>query len=384
MIQTNNRIGNILVDYTPDFYRRALRNYRNGDYKDLIALFEQTELDSHVMGCIEGREDGYKRDWRLTEASSAPRDIGIKDFVESVFMSINMRDLEDNIFDARKKKYVVIDLNWDIIQWNGESKQSIKPLKINQKYFRYDLKDNKLKLDFGFQLKEIPEDAALIVESIKAPILIPVARDFILKEFGLESFASFLETFGEPFIIGFYPPGSDPAFKNAVDEAVKNMAASSRGTAPDGTRFDIKDTQRGSADHDKFIEIAKKGISVSVLGHENAVSNQPGLQVGENQAPYKASRAKTIADIFFIEEAIYRLVKMLVDRNFDSVQKYPVFSIDKSEPINMDARLKIIDSAYAKGYEVLADEFALLGLKKSDTQAPILKRDFNNPADAGF
>lgn len=380
MIKVSDKIGTTFVDYTPAFYRRAVRNYKNGDYKDMIAMFEQTELDSIVMGCLEGREDGYKRDWRVTEASASAQDKTVKEFVESVFMEINMRDLFDDIFDARKKLYSVIDYNWQVV--NG--KQIIRPEKINQKYFRRDPKDKILKVDWGNDLREIPIDAALICESRKVPLLIPVSRDFILKEVGIESMASYLETFGEPFIIGKYPPGADADFIASVEAAVKALAMSSRGTMPEGTTIEIIESKRNTADHAGFIKIAKEGIAVTILGHENAVSTQPGLQVGENEAPYRASRAKTKADIFFIEENIRRVIKLLVQKNFGGVTTFPIFTIDKTEPINADERLKVIDSAYNKGYKIAADEFALLGLKKADDQDEWLVRDFNNPADGLF
>jgi len=382
MMNVNNQIGITYVDFSPSFFKRAVANYKQGYFKEIIALFEQSEMDSYVGGCIEGRQDGYKRDWRVTEVSQSAKDVAVKDFVESVFMGIDMYDLFDFIHDARLKEFSVIDLTWDIIS----GKQIItKAEKVNQKYFRRDYKDKKrLKIDWGNRLEEIPPDAALVCESVKIPLLIPVARDFILKEFGIESWASFIETFGEPFIMGRYPAGADETFKSELEAAVNKLAMSSRGIAPEGSSIEIIESRKGTSDHKQFTEKAETGISITLLGHENAVRNSPGLQVGENQAPYKAARAKVVSDITFIEKHIYHLVKMLVDRNFDAVQKYPIFKIDNSEPINVKERLSVIDSAYSKGYKVSADEYAKLGLTKADDQEPFLMRDFNNPADSGF
>ncbi len=382
MLNINKQIGITYVDYSPAFFKRTINNYKYGYYRDIMALHEQAEMDSHVMGCTEGRQDGYKTSWRVTEISQSKNDMAIKDFVEAVFMELDMNDIFDFIHAARLKEFSVLDFTWEVIN----SKQWLTKIdNPNQKYFRRDVTgDNKIKLDAKSGLQEIPPDSALVCESIKIPLMIPVDRDFILKEFGIETFASFLENFGEGFIIGTYPPGASEAMKRELDEAVNAIGASSRGIKPEGTKIEIIESTKGTTTHKEFIEMAKAGIAVTLLGHENAVVNASGLQVGNNQSPYNAARAKVISDINFIEKWIYKLIKILVDRNFSDVKKYPMFSIDRSEPIDSTKRLAIIDSAYAKGYEVSADEYAKLGLIKSDTQEPFLKRDFNNPADTGF
>jgi len=381
-LKINQQIGIIQVSYTPEFFKRAMNNYKFGYFWDIIALYEQAEIDSHVMGCIEGRQDGYKTSWRLTEATSSPQDKEIKDFVEAVFMGLDMFDLFDFIHDARLKEFSIIEPTWEVI--NGKQWVT-KVEKINQRYFRRDMADHKLKINgFGSEMTAIPEEEILVCESVKPALLIPVVRDFILKEFGIECFASFIENFGEGFILGTYPPGAGQEVKDELEAAVNKLGASSRGIKPEGTSIDIIESKKGTTDHDKFIEIGKNGISVTLLGHENAVTNRGGMQIGESQAPYKAQRAKVIADIVFIEKFMYQFEKMIVNRNYLNVKKYPIFSIERSEPIDTTLRLAVIDSAYAKGFKVSADEFGKLGLIVAEDQEPFLTRDFNNPADTGI
>lgn len=373
MININKRIGNTNVSFSPAFYKTALKNYRDGNLRDVIALMESAEVDSHVSGCLLGRRAGFLKEWRVSEVSENAVDVAAKEFVESIFLGLDMRELFEDIQEARLKKFSVINLHWD----TASNKQVItKTEKLNQKYFRYD-KDGILKVDFGDKdLREIPVDGALVSETSRLPILIPVLRDFILKEFGLESWASFIETFGEAFIIGKYPPGATTEFKTEVENAVNTLGSSARGIMPDGTNIEIKETSRHTGDHEKFVAQSDKGIAISILGHANAVEQTAGMQIGENISSYKVKREIALGDIYFIEQQISRIIKILVDRNF-GINRYPVFTLDKSEPINVGERLEVLRFAWETGYRIHPDEIAKLGVFKFEDQEPLQKQPVN-------
>src|SRR3989304_2410862 len=313
MISINPKIGRTNVSFNPSFYKAALKNYHLGIYRDLIALMESSEQDAHVAGCLLGRRAGFLREWRLTEASDSAQDLAAKDFVESVFMSLDMRELFEDVQEARLKKFVVINLHWDV----ANNKQVItKAEKLNQRYFRYD-NDGALKIDFGDKdPREIPTDAALVCETSRMPVLLPVLRDYILKEFGLESWASFIEQFGEPMLIGKYPIGASAELKSELSQALLAMAGSSVGRMPGGTEMEPHEAKRNTGDHEKFVANADQSIAVAILGHANAVERSQGTQIGENLESYKVKREIAVGDIYQIEQAIYRLVRILVDRNF--------------------------------------------------------------------
>ena len=371
LITVNKKIGTTTVSFNPSFYRLAIDNYKKGCMREIIALMEAAEIDSHVAGCLMGRRAGFKREWRVTELSEAAGDVAAKEFVEQVFLSLNMRELFEDISDARMKRFSVLALDWEV----KSGKQVItKAKKIEQKYFRYDPKDEILKLDFGRELREIPPDSALICETNRTPILIPVLRDFILKEFGLESWASFIETFGEAFIIGRYPAGSDTKIKDELEAGIKALAMSSRGIMPDGSSIDLIEAKRSTGDHNLFVDRADKSISIVILGHANAVDRSQSMQIGENVEAFKVKRDIALDDIYFIEEQIRRgLVKLLVDRNFGSA-RYPIFTIDKSEPIDIRERLAVLEFAWETGFKIHPDELGRLGLYKFEDQEPLQKQ----------
>jgi len=372
MIIVNKKIGSTNVTFSPTFYKQAIKEYLEGNYRKLHALMEKAEIDSHVSGCLIGRRAGFLREWRLTPLSESAADKRTQQLVESVFMGINMRDLFEDVHEARLKKFSVISLDWDIV---GNKQVITKAQKLEPKYFRYN-DAGELKIDFDKELRDIPEDSALVCESNRMPLLVPVLREFILKEFGLESWASFLETFGEAFIIGKYPPGSSKEIIDEMDQAVNALAGSARGSMPDSGKIEIIESNRHTGDHKDFADRADKGISISILGHANAVQQSPGLQVGDNTSSYKVRREIALGDIFYIEEQIYRLVRMVVDRN-EGNGRYPIFTIDKSEPIDVRERLDVLDFAYNIGYQINPDEIARLGVYKYPDQQPLQKQIVN-------
>jgi len=108
MLSVNKKIGSTNVAFTPSFYKRAIKSYKGGYFRELTALIEQAETDSHVNGCLTGRKAGFKREWRITEFSEGSADVAVKDFIQDMFLNLDMRKLFDFIHDARLKKFSVI------------------------------------------------------------------------------------------------------------------------------------------------------------------------------------------------------------------------------------------------------------------------------------
>ena len=376
MLKVNKKIGLTNILFNPARYKTVFNQYQKGIYREIIAMMKRTIADSHVAGCLLGRDAGYQKEYNLIPYSEAKPDIERSKWIRSILDNINTRSLFKAIHEARKYKFSVIDFDWQIKD-NKQIPLSFK--KFDQKYFRYDPNDNyqTLKIDFGNLLKDISPDV-LVCESDEMPIMLPVLRDYILKEFGLESWASFLETFGEPFIFGKYPSGCDPKIKEELEAGIETMASSSRGTMPIGTEIEVVETSRTTGDHEKFKDTADKGISIGLLGHENAVTSGKGLQVGENLSSYKVKREVAVDDLFFIEPFMQRLINQIIDRNFGD-GKYTRFQTDKSEPLDLNKHSKMLDMAYSHGVKLHPDEYRKLGLYIYDDQEPIQKSA--NPFD---
>lgn len=373
MIAVNKDINNYIqrVSFTPAFYSRAYQSYKNGSHRELIAMMKEAATDSLVSGCIQGRAAGFMRDLQIKPFDpDNTQDQERADFYKEVFSGLRTRSLFKAIMQARAYKFSVIDFEWDMI----EGRQVPVRFKFfDQKYFGYDPQDDVLKIDRNNSYEDIPPDA-LVCESEDTPYMLPVLRDYILKEFGLEAWASFLENWGEPLVIGYYPPGSSPDVKEAVDSAVNTIAGSSRGSAPKGSEIDIKESGRGSGDHKEFLKDAcNKGIAISILGHANAVE-QSTAQIGQNDAPFKPMQFISIDDLYYIDEQIDALVKNIHNRNFGD-QRYPSCVTAKPDQIGMKERRENLRLAYNMGFLIHPDDIRKLGVQIDPEEEPQRKQD---------
>lgn len=353
----------------PSGFRDAKKKYDRGDPRKLIALMQRAQVDSHVSGCLVGRRSGFKRNYSIVSYEDTDTDHDRREWIQGVLERLQLRDLLEEIHEARLFMYAVIDFEWEI----AEGQQvPIAFESFDQKYFAYD-KERVLKIDFGRELREIP-DTALVVEQRKRkmPLMMPVLRDFILKDFGVSAWSAFLENWGEPFIMGKYPAGSDDAFKKQVETAVNNIASSSRGIGPEGTEIEINEVQRRTGDHETYVEAANKGISISLLGHANAVQQSAGLQVGENMSAYEVRFDVAVDDMAWIEPHVNALIQTIWARNYPDA-RYPRFELSKAKPVKAKEHAGIVDMAWRQGLPIHPDEYRKLGLHVSADQEPLVR-----------
>jgi phage gp29-like protein len=366
MLQVNKNYGIVGVAFTPDFYKRAFLQWQLGIYRDVYALIDRAECDGFIAGCLTARHSGYKRKYQISAVSDDATDQKTAQFVNDTFENLNMRVLFENIIEAKLKKYSVIALNWETV----DNQQVVTSFKFyDQKYFRIDPKDEILKIDMGSNLIPIEPDSALIIEYHKKMIMLTILKAFIRKEFGEESWSSFLEIFGEPFIWGEYPPGLGDKERENLEQGIQQLGASARAVVPQGSKVNITEATRSTADHKDYKEDVKTEISLALLGHEKAAgTQQKGLQVGGNNDAFRVTQHIAIDDMDFIESAIQPLIRMLVNRNFPNIRKYPKLVFDKSDAADPKDKLAAAQLAFNAGAEIDASFF-------DDFGVPILNRE---------
>ena len=365
MITVSPKATRPRVQYGPRGFRRARNSFDHGDPRALIEMMHEATVDSFVDGCVGGRIMGFKRDWMLKPTDDSTEAQERVDFFTEWLEGIHFSDLAEAIYDGRLYSYSVIDLIWDV---QSGYQLPVDWRQIGWEKFTYPTKTmSDLRIDFGGgDLREIPDTALVVDESRRArrrPVLITVLRDWILKEFGLEAFAAFIESFGEPFILGTYPAGmsDNDGFKDEVEEAVESIARSSRGIAPEGTDLTIKESGRATLDHGRFLTEAKEGISLTLLGHVNAVKNDGGVNVGGTDTQYKVRQDYAVGDMEWLESPINGLLQMIAVRNF-SDGRAPTFAFRKPDQVGRQDLLDALDLAYQHGLELKGSDYRRLGI----------------------
>ena len=243
-------------------------------------------------------------------------------------------------------------------------------------HFRYN-DDDVLGIEDGYDVRPIP-DNALVCEQRGIMHMLPVLRDWILADFGIEAWSSFLENIGEPFLLGRYPPGVDDDFKDEVQDAVDSVARSARGIAPEGTDIEHIESSRSSADHQAYREDAKKGISVALLGHENAMSDEGGVNVGGQDGSMQVRDDIALGDIRFIEPIVQRFVDLVVSKNFADGQA-PTFALEKPETIDRQQLMDALNMAWRMGAPVSGSDLRKLGIDVPPDET--YQRDTSSPID---
>lgn len=370
MIVVNKKIDQSRVTFTPAFFKRSYQAWKQGSHRELIAMMKEAETDYMVTGCMQGRKAGFMRDIQVKAFDEEnPKDRDRAEWYESVLSRLNLRSLMKAIMQARSYRYSVIDFDWEVI---AGKQVPVRFKHFDQKYFVYDRDEDRLKIDFGKVKKEIPSET-LVCESEEMPFMLPVLLCFILKEHGMEAWASFIENWGEAMIIGYYPPGSSEEVKKQLEDGVNTIAASSRGTAPKGSEIDIKETSRSTGDHQKFKEACDDGIAISILGHANATKQSAGLHVGENSAPFKPMQFISIDDLYYLDEQFNALIRIIDDRNYGD-GRYPQVMTSKPDQIGLETRMKLIDMAYRHGGIIPPGEYRKMGIDIENTE-PLSRTD---------
>lgn len=358
------------IRFSPRGYKKAKHEWQHGSPSRLIALMQEATYDSTVSGCLVGRRAGFKRRWGLSAYDDQNEaDQARTDWFSGLLNRIRLHDLLEEIHKSRLYLYSVIGFEWEVID-GQQIPVSWRSYDMHH-FRRKDGPYSPLVIKDGSSTRELP-DEALVCSHHKTPLLMPTLRDFILKNHGLESWAAFLETFGEAFIMGKYPPGSPQPFIDQVEAGVQKLGASSRGVAPEGTSLEIHESSRNTGDHNDLVTYADTGISITLLGHGNALKESSGVNVGGQDAPTEVRYHVAKDDMLYIQPFVNRLIKIIGDLNFGD-GRYPQFEFDKSKPVSKTEHADIVNMAWNHGLPIHPEEYRKLGLRVDDDQEPLQK-----------
>lgn len=376
MLTVNQKMTLVPASLTASFYKLARNAMERGYMGYLLSLFQLAEEDAYISGCLIARRAGFKRSYTITPATDSPADQRAAELITLTLGELPVWEIFECIVNARMYGYSVLGLNWEI--QNGlQVPTSVKS--YPQKYFCRDPKDKRLKLDYGTTLKNIPENSAAVFEFDGVPILMKILKEYILKEGGVQSWANFIEVFGNPFVFGFYPPGSSDKIKTELETGIKSVGQSTTGIAPSGTDIKILESQKNTGDHSDFELARKKNISMALLGHEEAAGSSKTMSIGENKNGLEVKKEIAIDDMVYIEAAMRQIIQMVIDRNI-VVTRYPKISIDKSDVIDTKTKLEALRIALDGGAEVDAKFMAQFGIPIVNPDQPL---KITNPLNLG-
>lgn len=359
------------VEFTPTYLDNAVQHALNGDWSQIHEMMDQMLTDAYVQGCLSSRSSGIMRDFQIVPPSDDKIDIERAEIVKGDIQRLKPRKYFKSIQEGLFYKWSVVDYNFDVIDGHAAP---IDYITYPRHYFAYD-DSNVLKINTTREMQDIPETVT-VAQSDGLPVLLSVLFEYFMRKFVTERWAAFLERFGEPFIIGIYQPGATDDFKDELETAVETIASAASGIMPHGGAqkvIEILESAKTTGDHQEFEKKRNAAISVGILGHEHAVADATGLQVGNNPTQFVVREDLKKNDLHYIDENVQPLVDNIYALNWADGRGVGTFKMDKSDPVNVDERINVLDLGYQHGLKLKRNMYEELGLEFDESQQFIEK-----------
>lgn len=102
-----------------------------------------------------------------------------------------------------------------------------------------------------------------------------LAWPWIMRQFSLRDMAEWLEIYGLPMRLGFYPPGAEAAEKATLYRAVQDLGRHAAGIMPEGMRIELQNAAEGQSDpFMAMVNYCDQVMSKAILG--GTLSSTPG------------------------------------------------------------------------------------------------------------
>ncbi|WP_295582256.1 DUF935 family protein [uncultured Lamprocystis sp.] len=169
-----------------------------------------------------------------------------------------------------------------------------------------------------------------------------LAWPWMLRQFSLRDLAEWLEIYGLPMRLGYYPAGAETGEKAALFRAVRDLGRHAAGIMPEGMRLDLLSAAEGQADpFMAMVSHAEACISRAILG--GSLSSTPaatGLGSGVANLQGEVKRDLLIADARQVQATLTQdLVYAVAVLNglADDPRRAPVLHLETREPADLTA-----------------------------------------------
>lgn len=365
-----------------------------------LATYDDIERDAFAHAVIHKRKMAVvSYPWQVDPASNALKDKKAAELVKAQLTAINFDKLTMDLLDAVLKGFSVGEVVWNS---NGSEIYIERVIPRNQRRFVFDEARQARMLTMQNMLKgeELPS-RKFIVHSVGAKDGSPYGLGIGAKLFwptyfkrqNITFWLAFADKFGSPTVVGRYENATD---KDAVLDAITNIAQESAIVVPNGVVLDLLEATRGGAGdfYERMCRYMDEQISVAVLGETMTTMAQAaglGSSQSDVQNDVRMELARADADLLTgtLQET---LVRWIVELNMPGAGIPRVWrKIEAQEDLNAraerDERIKnlgfkptldYITEIYGEGWQEAAPEI----LTNPAPLKPATKTPANNAADA--
>ena len=357
---------------TPYRLASALRAAAEGDISAQSLLFEDMEeKDAHIFAEVSKRKRAVTGNpWTVLPADDSAQASKQAEFTAKILAKLRFGDLLFDMLDAIGKGFSALELTWDIS--SGQAVPIIAEHKP-QGWFQFSsvvgaqhaaplrLLDGTLDGEALIPFKWIVhEHKAKSGSPYRGALYRVLAWLFLFRNYSLNAWVQFVESFGVPLRLGKYPPGSPEADKDKLLEAAAAIASEAAVVIPEGMDLEIIEQSKraGANPHRDLLDWSKHAISVAVIGGTLTAGTQQGGAYALGQVHNEVRRDIQKSDTRQAEETLNeQLIKPIVDLNFGPQEAYPFIKIKMPDTEDKKLQAEIIRILASAGFTEIPVSF---------------------------
>lgn len=310
-----------------------------GDY----TLYREVLRDDHVKSALEQRFRAViARSWEVKPGGKRAIDKAAADFLAEQLDALRWDAITEKMLYGVFYGHAVAEVMWS----TKGSRITIADIKVrDRRRFGYDgAMRLRLKTTHQPDGELLPERKfwhyATGADHDDAPYGLGLAHWLYwpvwLKRNGLKFWAVFLEKFGTPTGVGWFPPGTSQTDQTRLLSALRAIQRDSAIILPDGMRAELLEAKRGgTVDHAAFVGMLNAAILVVSIGQTASTQGTPGkLGNDEEQGEVREDIVKADADLVCMSFNA-SVAKWLTEYNFPGAALPQVWrSMEQEEDLN--------------------------------------------------
>ncbi|ADD28724.1 DUF935 domain-containing protein [Meiothermus ruber] len=337
-----------------------LRQAEQGDLTKQMELFEEIEeKDAYLASLLQTRKQAVLAlDYAVLPADDSAEAKQIADQVAALLANIDLEYLLLDLLDAIAKGVSVVAVRWEY-QRIARMQVPAGFTWVHQRNLTYDADTGTLRMRTNDGAVPIPYGAALVHHyraksgSLnRAGLMRSLAWLYLFKNYAVKDWATFLEMYGQPLVLGKYDPTASKDELNALKEAVAALGPEGRGVISKNAEIEFKEAQRfGSADaYSKFIELMEREMAVAVTGSPLSSFDGAGGSNAMALTLDKISQRLTRSDAKAVYATLRRdLLVPFCHYNFDRADLTPVVEPIIREPEDLRTAAETVKTLVEAG-----------------------------------
>ncbi len=371
----------------PSEIAAAMQGTLSGEWEafgDLCAIFDRYLLaDPHLLSEYEKRRTAAtKWPWRIIASPDDPQGEAIAEDIEAQLRNLPRlrRKLLRELSDAIGKGFAAVELTAD---YDGKRAALTDTTGIPQWSLRRKDGQWEVKLDSGWQ--PVPAGKVLFYERdnqgtvLTSGLMWPLIWYALFKNFAMKDWVAFLEVYGVPLRVGYYPAQFDEGSPEVevLCRAVMNIASDAGVAIPDGMKIEFKEamTTGTSEAFIGFAQYVDKAISKVLLG--GTLTSDAGDKGARSLGEVHEDQLDILGgdDASDLAEALDEgLVKLLVLLNYGERPGYPKWKFNTRTSAQQAQRLNLVQGAVNMRLPIAVDYcYEEFGIPKPEPDDELLQ-----------